>query len=301
MIHLFNNVTFKDSSFFEVNNPNSVYVKNDFDKEIYGRIKGYSTKNFSLKKFIEDSGNQRRVAYCDFDAMVKIIPLFFKSTLSLDENAFIELIKTYEHRLKHYNTNDEDLIQGLIDAWSKTKVVALPKVTQSFEILLANAFIDPDSVKSTLNPILSAFMLRQHKNIINEAKDIISKNITSKGIQKLMGNSGDPLPITEIDKLNWDIFNSEEVNKTTMDWADSVFAIAEPGAPSPSLGWPYVDELVKGKLSAESYKKVIEEIKSAEVGIPYIPEDLEETINTQFIGYARDCSPETLEKYKIKK
>ena len=300
MIHLFNNVTLKNISSINFSTPNFQIVTTDFSSDYYRDVTGCTLNDFDLAQFITDTDNDRVVVYCDTESLASIVALFFKSTLNLNDDAYAELIATYDYRAQSFPNYTEGFIASAISAWKDVEAVELPEVTHSFEILLANAFIDTDSVKDKLNPILSSFILRQHKNIIAEAKGIVENNITSIGIQEIMGNSDKALPFSKKEDLDWTLYNSEEINEDVMNWADLVFAASEPGVDSPSLGWPFVSEVVDGDLSDDSYTTVINDIKSASVGVPYMPEDLIDTINTQLIGYTRNCTKTKLEKYKIK-
>jgi len=301
MIHLFNNVTLEDVAQINYTLPSFQVVTTDFTQEYFGAdVVGSTYEDFDLAQFITDIGNDRVVVFCDVESMGGIVANFFKSTLSLSANAYAELVATYDYRAHTYGTHNENFLKAAINAWSDAEELDLPSVNHSFEIQLLNAFIDPDSVKDTLNPLLSAFILRQHKNIIAEAKKIVENNITSSGIQDIMGNSDKALPFSKKDELDWTLYNSEEINEDVMNWADLVFAASEPGVTSPSLGWSFVSEVVDGNLSDDSYTTVISDIKSAEVGVPYMPEDLIESINTQLIGYARSCTATVLKNYKIK-
>ena len=300
MIHLFNNVTLKNISSINFSTPNFQIVTTDFSTDYYRDVTGCTLEDFDLAQFITDTGNDRVVVYCDTESLASIVALFFKSTLNLNDDAYAELVATYDYRAQSFPNYTEGFIASAISAWTDVEAVELPEVTHSFEILLTNAFINADSVKDKLNPILSSFILRQHKNIISEAKGIVENNITSIGIQEIMGNSDKALPFSKKEDLDWTLYNSEDINEDVMNWADLVFAASEPGVDSPSLGWPFVSEVVDGDLSDDSYTTVINDIKSASVGVPYMPEDLIDTINTQLIGYTRNCTKTKLEKYKIK-
>ena len=300
MIHLFNNVTLKNISSINFSTPNFQIVTTDFSTDYYRDVTGCTLEDFDLAQFITDTGNDRVVVYCDTESLASIVALFFKSTLNLNDDAYAELVATYDYRAQSFPNYTEGFIASAILAWTNVEAIELPEVTHSFEILLTNAFINADSVKDKLNPILSSFILRQHKNIISEAKGIVKNNITSIGIQEIMGNSDKALPFSKKEDLDWTLYNSEDINEDVMNWADLVFAASEPGVDSPSLGWPFVSEVVDGNLSDDSYTTVINDIKSASVGVPYMPEDLIDTINTQLIGYTRNCTKTKLEKYKIK-
>lgn len=299
MIHLFNNVTVRDLDHINYRTPfDFEVISTEYEQQYYG-ADGCKYSDFDLAAFIERIGDSRMTLYCDVDSLTKIVAKFYKSTTDVDKDAFVEMMCTTDYKATQFNAGNEEFLSKVTDAWDEVEAEELPAVTHSYEMLLVNAFID-STVMSTLKPMLSKFIMRQHKNIFTEAKHIVENNITSSAIQALMGNSGDALPLSRKDELDWTLYESDVSNSDVRDWVDSVFAINEPNLPSPSLGWAFVDELVDGDLSETSYNKVVADIKSADTGVPYMPEDLIETINTQFVCYARNLTETDLKKYRIK-
>lgn len=299
MIHLFNNVTMRDLDHINYQTPfDFEVVSTEYERRYYG-ADGCRYSDFDLAAFIERVDDSRLTLYCDVDSLTKIVAKFYKSTTDMDKNAFVEMMRTIDYRATQFNIGNEQFFPKVSDAWDEVEVEELPDVTHSYEMLLVNAFID-NVVMPSLKPMLSKFIMRQHKNIFTEAKHIVENNITSPAIQVLMGNGSDALPPSKINELDWTVYESDVSDAVVRDWVDSVFAANEPAIPSPSLGWPFIDELVGGDLSDASYAKVISDIKSANISIPYMPEDLIETINTQFVCYARNLTDVDLKKYRIK-
>jgi len=258
--------------------------------------------------------DKKYIIYADHSSFAEIIATWLKSITNLDQAAYDKWVDIYMwKRLRNGCENLDSLKTAMKAAWNDASQLDLSSlnVTPSVEFLLPTVWVDANhSSKAKCKTIISDFVKRSYEDFILEGKNFIDTNIYKQSIQTLFGGTGKThenyMELPQLAVFANSYFNESgsripggdgkinlanvpssdfEAIKTATNIAYSVFD----GFGEDEMNWLYLPSVAAGELTDEEFTLVINEIKTAN-NLPWIPFDLESSINFEGISYLQDLA-----------
>ena len=258
--------------------------------------------------------DKKYIIYADHSSFAEIVATWLKSITNLDQTAYNKWVDIYIWKRLRNGCEDLDALKTAMKAaWNDASQIDLSAldVTPSVEFLLPSVWVDANhSSKAKCKTIISDFVKRTYEDLIIEGKNFIDTNIYKQSVQTLFGGTGKThenyteLPQLAVfanayfnesgsripggdGKINLSNVPSSdfEAIKTAINTAFSIFdAFGEN-----DISWTYLNSIAAGELTDEEFTAVMNEVKAAN-NLPWIPFDLESTINFEGIAYLQDLA-----------
>jgi hypothetical protein len=258
--------------------------------------------------------DKKYIIYADHNSFAEIVATWLKSVTNMDQAAYEKWVDIYIwKRLRNGAENLDSLKTALKAAWPEASQIDLSTLdaTLSLEFLLPSVWVDANhSAKANCKSLISDFVKRTYEDYIIEGKNFVDTNIYKQSIQTLFGGTGKThenyIELPRLAVFANSYFNESgsripggdgkinlanvpssdfEAIETATNIAYSVFD----GFGEDEMNWSYLPSVAAGELTDEEFALVINEIKSAN-NLPWIPFDLESTINFEGISYLQDLA-----------
>lgn len=341
MIHLFNKVYIEQDRFLS-NNIRFVRISNTYSfsglEEHENKISSYSnydeflTSEKTLKDFFLKmlQLTDKVIIYADNFSFAKLLTFWYKSITNMDNDSFSIFVDCYEHKIKSYSKNNEQLSLLLKQFWIDTEIQDFsnvnfhPPFEFNFPTCVENInskFLD--SFKKTL----LLFVKRDCELLILEARKHLDTYILNHDIQKILGGENktiknfNELPKMSVyrkpywkeivdvptfssyqpgsdSKIDLSLATKEEMielcsltdeikNEIMANTGSTIGATGIASSVNDTRGWKYLDAILRGYLTTEEIRDIIDEMISEKIALIYVPFDLRESILFTFLVYIK--------------
>ena len=306
MLHLFNRIyldtpdvlynTKIGAAYFDWSHTIKENLKPD-DQFIAPAFDFDDAENLFLNMLLADD---KRAIHADIESFAKIAATWYKSTTNMSADDWAVYAACIVKHRELYNESYEGMKDFLIQYWDKAPELDMSsyQYTPSLEFMVASQVSGDTRYKSNLKKTFATFMRREIDDGLMCLMQHMELNILDDELQKVLGNTGDLLDVSDYSSLNFfkEIFGSstyksfENVNKSpyiagsagkftlegltytqakkVVDAAVDVCSKLEnTGSAQSSIAMfrtlddeiPYLNSIMKGELTDTQLNKVIKE------------------------------------------
>jgi hypothetical protein len=267
------------------------------------------------------------VIYADTATYTAIVAAWLKSTTHMDQAAFDYWVDIYSAKRDKFSVGSDSLKTALKAAWAGATQHDLSTLSVSYSIewMLPSVWGNAShSCAATAKSVVNDFVKRRYEDAFTEAKWFIDQNILKASIQTLMGGSGKTIDnYHDLPKLT--VFKESFWTQTGLRAAGANGKIDLTAATADNLtalklayttmfgqdgleadifdDFVYLTAVSTTGITDANFATILNTIKTTVAYIPYVPEDLEETITVEFLGYIQELAlndTATLAKYALR-
>lgn len=270
--------------------------------------------------------DKKGVIYCDIPTFSKISATWLKSTTNMDETAFETFVDCYMHKRESINgSGPDDFKAAILESWNNAETYDFSQenISHSIEFLMPTIYANTEHrLKEEFRNTISKFIKRSYEYEFIDIKRYIDLYILDQDLQSVFGGSNKTvknyldLPDLSIFKNSWYNHKGDlepgtsskiSMNEIPIEDLTVLKSIGNKLAQlkiTNETPWPYLDSVVSRNLNDTELNLFLNDWKSEQGEISYIPQELRSSILFVFLSYVKTLAKQNnsseLQKFSLK-